>query len=152
MTDLLEHVTRLLEREPTRCLSGEALYTRARRDTAASISLNGFISLLDGRPERFRVIRTDPVILPDADWSAEGPVAYRAAMAAVRSSAYLVMLTERPTDEPAIPDSPERAVLADAHAALADVLRAAAGDEALYRAACEAVQELEYVRRRLEPS
>ena len=148
-TDLIEHATRLLERESTRCMGGEPLCARTRRDTGACISLEAFLALLERRPDRFMVIRTEPVMLDEADWILAGRAAYAATLAAVRSSAHLVMLADRPADEAASLTGNDR-LLADVHAALADLLHAPDMDDSLRRAANQAVQEMQVIRSGME--
>ncbi|MEX0908084.1 MAG: hypothetical protein WD054_07115 [Gemmatimonadota bacterium] len=156
LSALIEHAARLLERTPARCMPADALHERACRETGLDVSLPGLLHALSARPDRFALVHAHPGAGQNAGW-AEADLAAYAPGAAASGGDFLVMLAEPPAADPyrGVPwPGTERLsgsaeLLAEVHDALTRVLRAAADDEALFRATSAAVQELDAVQREL---
>jgi hypothetical protein len=149
--DLLDHAIRLLEHEPTRCMTGDALYQRTRQDTGMRLSLGGFLATLEQRPDRFAVVRAGPARADAVGWHAEELSVYRAALARAGLSDCFVTLAERPADSGfSVQPGPHAAAgsfLADVHGSITHVLSASHANDDLRSAAVDAVYELERLRR-----
>jgi hypothetical protein len=150
--EILDHAGHILSREATRTLSARVLHERTSAELGVDIGYAHFLATLGTRPDRFTIVtERDPFgdgwVLPDAD-----RLAAQLEDSGVLRCTTVVLADPPPRDEPGSAATDDvaaalAATLADAHAAVIELLAIElAGDTT---AACGhgAVIELDELRR-----
>lgn len=168
---LIDHVLRILDHVPTRCMRADALHERAVRETAQEMPYARFVEALAARRERFTLLDCPIDIASHECWSEQERDAYVLALAqAGCTGAPMVALVGAPpcpatrpagpvrskrtrrriVPAPAAPACPRAELLGAVHTAIADLLQDA--DPGLHETLAAAVAELESIRRTLDPA
>jgi hypothetical protein len=151
ITEVVDHAERVLRHAPGHSMPAGALQRTVAREAGIRIPLRHFIAELRARPDRFTVLAPAP--LEDrVTWRAEESAAYADALrSALATVGPFVTLTAGNTGERTImqpsgaelPPAAEPCAIEALQEGLAEMLRAAGGDDVLRRSLGGAIAEIQ---------